>query len=71
MHQSTILWNAQKPSLCEQTWFILLMLFLFWPYGIYLVWKRAHWPIAARIFVTVLIVGYVTALGVSVLGSGG
>lgn len=39
----------------QSTWFIILMLFLFWPVGMYLMWKHADWGKAAKIIVTVAI----------------
>ena len=40
----------------EKNWFIILMLVLFFPVGLFLMWKNAKWHKTAKIIVTALIV---------------
>lgn len=52
----------------EKTWFIVLMLILFFPVGLVLVWTNKHWGQKGKIIATV-IVAVVLLLGL--LGNGG
>ena len=40
----------------EKNWFIILMLVLFFPVGLFLMWKNAKWHKTVKIIVTALIV---------------
>ena len=40
----------------EKNWFIILMLVLFFPVGLFLMWKKAKWNKTVKIIVTALIV---------------
>ena len=46
----------------QKTWFIVLLLILFWPVGLFLMWKYADWSKIAKIVVTVII-GLLTVIG--------
>ncbi|WP_455717559.1 DNA/RNA non-specific endonuclease [Anaerosporobacter sp.] len=47
--------NTQKLS--QTTWFTILMLFIFFPVGIYLMWKNKKFKHNSRIIITALILG--------------
>lgn len=47
---------APKKKLGEKTWFIVLMLILFFPVGLYLVWKNPNWKKKTKIIITVIFV---------------
>ena len=40
----------------QQTWFVIIMLALFAPIGLYLMWAKTDWPKQAKITATVLVV---------------
>ncbi|MGG3803121.1 hypothetical protein [Metabacillus fastidiosus] len=46
----------ENQRLREKTWFIVLMLFIFFPVGLYLMWKYANWNKIAKVIVTVVII---------------
>ena len=39
----------------QKTWTIVLLLLVFWPAGLYLMWKYAAWSRPAKIIVTVVV----------------
>ena len=39
----------------EKDWFVILMLILFFPAGLFLIWKYSKWPRVAKIIVTIVI----------------
>lgn len=39
----------------QKTWFIIVILIIFWPVGLFLMWKYASWNKIAKIIITVLI----------------
>lgn len=48
----------------EKTWFIILMLIVFFPVGLFLMWKYTTWNKTAKIIVTVLIAAlFISGLG--------
>ena len=40
----------------EKNWFIILMLVLFFPVGLFLMWKNAKWNKTVKIIISVLVV---------------
>ena len=49
--------NAQPDKLpvTARTWFIVLFLLLFWPVGLFFMWKHKRFPMAVRIIITVIL----------------
>lgn len=45
----------QKESVTHKTWFIVLFLILFWPLGLFFMWRAKKFSKAARIIITVII----------------
>ena len=39
----------------EKDWFVILMLILCFPVGLFLMWKYSRWPSVAKIIVTIVI----------------
>ena len=61
--------NIQMPvkvPLGAKTWFVILMLIVFWPVGLYCMWKHKKFPMAVRIIVSVVagiwFLSYVSAM---------
>ena len=58
--------NFQR-SLYEINWrenfLIILCIIVFWPVGLYQMWKREKWNIVVRYIITILVFGIIT-LGV-------
>lgn len=50
--------DADEKPWYQQTFWIIVFLFLFWPVGIFLTWKSS-WPLAGKIAATVLVALYV------------
>lgn len=46
--------NKSKKPIHKRTWFIILMLFLFFPVGLILVWKNSDWKKPAKLIVTII-----------------
>ncbi|MCF0144832.1 MAG: hypothetical protein HUJ79_07065 [Firmicutes bacterium] len=46
----------RKLKLTEKTWFIILLLIIFWPVGLFLMWKNARWNKILKIVITIIIV---------------
>lgn len=47
--------EAQKEPVIERTWFIILFLIIFWPLGLFFMWKAKKFSKTARIIITVII----------------
>lgn len=43
----------------EKTWVIILFLLIFWPVGLFLMWRFADWSKTAKVVVTIIIAGSV------------
>lgn len=48
--------KKEKVKLSKRTWFVILMLVLFWPVGLFLMWKNKKFNKIVRIIVTAIIV---------------
>lgn len=46
--------NERKNEITSQTWFIVLMLFVFFPVGAYFMWKKEKFPKWVRILITTI-----------------
>ena len=62
VHRSFNDFNSGTPSygpaekkIYQKTWFIILLLIIFWPVGLFLMWKYADWKKAVKIVITVLV----------------
>ena len=60
--------NDGKEKLTARTWWVILWLIIFWPLGLFFMWKNKKWPLVARIIITVVIgilfvIGIVSATG--------
>ena len=44
-----------KKKLTHRTWFIVLWLILFFPAGLFMMWKNSGWNIAVKIIITAVI----------------
>jgi hypothetical protein len=40
----------------QETWAIILFLLIFWPVGLYLMWRHARWSKTAKVVVTIILV---------------
>lgn len=47
--------ESQKESVTGKTWFIILMLLLFWPLGLFFMWRAKKFSKVARIIITAVI----------------
>lgn len=47
--------EQQKESVTHKTWFIILFLIIFWPLGLFFMWRAKKFSKAARIIITVII----------------
>ncbi|MFQ8601852.1 MAG: Ltp family lipoprotein [Anaerovoracaceae bacterium] len=54
---------SQQHGVSSKSWFVILLLVLFWPVGLYLMWSRKKFTKAARIIITVVI-GILFAIGI-------
>lgn len=48
-----------KKKWYTKTWFIILMLILFFPVGLYIMWRRSNWSTAAKSVMTALVAVFV------------
>ena len=46
----------------EKNWFIILMLVLFFPVGLFLMWKNAKWHKTVKIIISVLLIAIVIVI---------
>jgi len=46
----------ENKRLREKTWFIILMLFIFFPVGLYFMWKYANWSRIVKIIITFVLI---------------
>lgn len=47
--------ESQKESVTKSTWFIILFLIIFWPLGLFFMWRAKKFSKVARIIITVVI----------------
>lgn len=47
--------ETNKESVTHKTWFIILFLILFWPLGLFFMWRAKKFSKAARVIITVII----------------
>ncbi len=47
--------EQQKESVTQKTWFVILFLFLFWPLGLFFMWRAKKFTKVARIIITAVI----------------
>ena len=47
--------NEKKKGVSYKAWFIILLLIIFWPAGLILMWVRKKFPLAVRIIITLII----------------
>lgn len=59
----------KKESVTEKTWFIILFLLLFWPLGLFFMWKAKKFSKVARIIITVVI-GFLFILNIILAAAG-
>lgn len=55
-------YQEPKEKFYQKAWFIILMLFLFWPVGVALMWIYKKFPLAVRIIISVF-------FGLALIGS--
>lgn len=49
--------KEKKKGVSYKAWFIILLLIIFWPAGLILMWVRKKFPLAVRIIITLIIAG--------------
>lgn len=59
--------QENKQSVTQKTWFIILFLIVFWPVGLFFMWKNKKFSKVVRIIITVVlaigVIGYIGGLG--------
>lgn len=58
--------DNDKEKWYHRTWFIILMLIIFFPVGLYLMWKKSNWPIVPKAIVSAffaffIVIGFMTS----------
>ena len=48
--------EVMKPPFYQRSWFIVLALIIFWPLGVFLMWKYSRCSVVIKIIVTLIFV---------------
>lgn len=52
--KNNIIENARRPGLTDRSWFVILMLFIIFPVGLVLMWRKEKFSKAGRIILTII-----------------
>lgn len=47
--------NEQSKKWYQENFWIIFFLVVFWPVGIYIMWRNAPWPLAVKIIVSIIV----------------